>query len=925
MKNRVKKITMIGTGYVGLVSGVCFAKQGFSVKCVDIIPEKIEAINSAQPPIYEKGLDELLKEMVSTGMLKGTTHTEEAILNSDVAFICVGTPSKESGEMDTVWIESAARDIGRALKKKDEYFVVTAKSTIVPGTTDSVIMPLLEEESGKVAGKDFGVAFCPEFLREGNAIEDFLKPDRVVIGAIDDRSYETVHELFDWVPKETPILKTDLRTAEMIKYGANSFLATKISFINTISNMCEALGVNDIYEVAEGIGLDFRISPYFLRAGAGFGGSCFSGDTTIFVTNSQEIVAKPIEQLFEDDKNMDINTEVEVITPNQGTQVFAFDQSTKKSKMADVHCFTRRWYKGLMIELTTRMGRKLRITADHPIILYDLELEGINVKLASEVKPGDWLIAVTSLPLLKQIRTIDLLHALSGTELENFIKIRPHDDSLIHLYPEYIKHVPKSIFKHKYDIKRKNYMPLLLYRYLKTQGHLNIDSKKLRLFTTKGKPTYCPAVLEVDEDFMRLLGYYIAEGWITIDLGRKDIPRERIGFAFGTHEQEYIDDLHRILDLYEIRYFVNTVENTHKTIISSKPLAFLLRDVLKCGTRSENKSIPKLAFHVNPKLKLAFLQGAWSGDGAITPLHYKRNFMYEYGTVSKDLAEGMSLLLQSLGIIPSIRYRRMKKSTQLAYVLRISGIQQLEDLKGIFGSQKQKTIEKLIRGYEKRIKPCGYMRKDGFVILEVTNVNTSKTADYVYSMETSTGTLLTASGLVSHNCFPKDVKAIIAAAKKANYDPLLLNSVIEVNKRQPLRLISMTKEVVGEDLSGKQFAILGLAFKPDTDDIREAPAITVIDELLKNNAIIKAYDPEAMDNMKQIFGEKVQFTESKEVALRDTDVCIIVTNWKEFTELQPNDVKTLMKTPIVIDGRKTVDADTFLNAGVTYRRIGLKK
>ena len=125
MNNRSKRITMIGTGYVGLVSGVCFAKQGFSVKCVDIIPEKIEAINSAKPPIYEKGLDDLLKDMVSTGMLEGTTNTEEAILNSDVAFICVGTPSKDTGEMDTVWIESAARDIGRTLKKKDEYFVVS--------------------------------------------------------------------------------------------------------------------------------------------------------------------------------------------------------------------------------------------------------------------------------------------------------------------------------------------------------------------------------------------------------------------------------------------------------------------------------------------------------------------------------------------------------------------------------------------------------------------------------------------------------------------------------------------------------------------------------------------------------------------------------------------------------------------------------
>ncbi len=283
------KISIIGSGYVGLVTGACFAKLNNEVICVDIDKDKVEKINRGISPFYEKGLDVLLKDVKDR--LKATTDIKNAVINSDVTFICVGTPRGLVGEADLSYIESACKDIGEALKRKDEYHLVVVKSTVPPGTTEHRIKPLLEEVSKKETYKDFGLAMNPEFLREGNAIEDFMNPDRIVIGVKDDRSKEILLELYK--DFNCPKLIVSPTTAEMIKYASNAFLAIKISFINEIGNLCKALGI-DVYEVAKGIGLDKRIGKHFLRAGIGFGGSCFPKDVKALINKAREHFYHPI-------------------------------------------------------------------------------------------------------------------------------------------------------------------------------------------------------------------------------------------------------------------------------------------------------------------------------------------------------------------------------------------------------------------------------------------------------------------------------------------------------------------------------------------------------------------------------------------------------------------------------------------------------
>jgi len=283
------RASIVGSGYVGLVTGMGFVKLGNDVVFIDIDDEKIKMINQATPPIYEEGLEELMKEF--KGRYKATKDYGDSILNSDVTFIAVGTPSREDGSIDLTYIKKAAEEIGKALKEKEDYHVVVVKSTVVPGTTEEVVKPIIEKHSGKKAFEDFGLAMNPEFLREGVALKDFLNPDRIVTGVQDERTRQILEKLYE--PIDAPKLIVDIKTAEMIKYASNAFLATKISFANEIGNICKTLGI-DSWKVFEGVGLDRRISSRFFRSGIGFGGSCFPKDVKALIRKAEELGEEPL-------------------------------------------------------------------------------------------------------------------------------------------------------------------------------------------------------------------------------------------------------------------------------------------------------------------------------------------------------------------------------------------------------------------------------------------------------------------------------------------------------------------------------------------------------------------------------------------------------------------------------------------------------
>ena len=607
------KIAVIGTGYVGLVAGVCFAEAGNDVIGVDVNLDKLRRLNAGELPIYEPGLEHIFFRNTREERLLFTDDLAHAVEQSEIIFLALPTPPGADGSADLKYVLGASRDIGKLLDADSPYRIIVTKSTVPVGTADKVRAAIAEN-----AQSEFDVISNPEFLREGVAIEDFMKPERVVIGigegSPDPIRAETVmRELYrPFLMSGNPLLVMDARSAEVTKYAANSMLALRISFMNDIANLCEKCDA-DVDRVRLGIGLDSRIGKRFLFAGTGYGGSCFGGDETIWLRENGALVARSLEENWKNrgglvrDKGCDWKA--------GDAELLAFDCETGKPVYAQVEAWTKRFYRGQMVTITTSMNWQLRVTADHPVIVREDGL--LAMRLAATIKAGDEILALSEVP--------------------------------------------------------------------------PIDSET--------------AIL-------------------------------------------------RVLDV-------------------------------------------------------------------------------------------------------------------------------------------------------------------SFEAVEMP----------VYSAETATGTLIVGSGLVAHNCFPKDVQALVATGQEFGAPQTILEAAEAVNQRQKKTLIPRIEDHFGgADLSGKTFAVWGLAFKPNTDDIREAPALVIVDELINRGARVKAYDPEAMVAVEGAFGDKYGenfgFVKRHYDACEDADAIVIVTEWPKFREPDFDYLKELLKQPTIFDGRNVYELETMRREGFNYYSIG---
>ena len=289
MKKDSLSVSIIGMGYVGLCTAATFASRGISTIGIDIDEDRIEQIRKGHAPIHEPQLDQMLKKAVKRKLLDAYTDVSRAAETS-TSFLTVGTPGQPDGSIDLAFVKKATEELGTALRKKQEYHLVVVKSTVIPGTTNNTVKPVLEQSSGKTVGPSLGLCANPEFLKEGTAINDALHPDKIVIGSSDKKSADQLTRLYRqfYKSKLPPIIATSPETAELVKYASNAFLATKVSFINTIANIAQQIPGVDVNQIAEAIGHDPRIGPLFLKAGPGYGGSCFHKDIQALISYSQQ-------------------------------------------------------------------------------------------------------------------------------------------------------------------------------------------------------------------------------------------------------------------------------------------------------------------------------------------------------------------------------------------------------------------------------------------------------------------------------------------------------------------------------------------------------------------------------------------------------------------------------------------------------------
>ena len=892
-------VSVVGSGYVGTTIAACFADLGHTVTAVDVDPEIVETITAGDAPIHEPGLAALIDEHAGDRLTATTDYG--VIPATDMTVLALPTPSEADGSIDTSIIAAGAEALGEALAGVEEHTVVV-KSTVVPGTTEETLAPLLRAEAGEAVA----IGMNPEFLREGSAVEDFLNPDKIVLGAEDDRARSDLEAVFaPLIDRADPaVVETGVREAEMIKYANNAFLAAKVSLINDIGNICKEFGV-DAYEIAEAIGLDHRISERFLRSGAGFGGSCLTGDQHVVAKDDTGTKHLTLAEFFEQYVSEGTLEDVSVLSRSaDGT--FAFNP---------VNAATRREYEGPLHTIRTKMNKRVTVTHDHPMLT--LDGDETTVKPADALEAGDSLPVVADVPSdpVSTFDLIDIVDASSAFENDRvYLKpSTPFETVKEELY-ETLREYNRQFSYHKvYDLVRNNYLPLDVF--LNYEDKLPVDRADLSLYTARGSgQTYIPAIIPTDEQFWRFIGYYLSEGHINDDTsGHGSTTRRRVELSFHpTDEPEYVRDVESYYERLGIRYQTTQQETTTAITVSSRVFAEFL-EWLGCGTGSYSAAVPDTAFQATADERVALLSGLFRGDGHVAYPNHSNAVVYEYGSVSEELIDGMTLLLHSLGIVPSYKTSTSAKATRPAHFLRVSSKRQIVRLKEMFLPEERDRIDDRLAEYDRDIAPTGHTADGGFMSVPVRDITVEETTTDVYSLEVADAhTFVTTDGVVVHNCFPKDVRAIVAAAEDAGYEPPMLQATLAVNERQPERLLELLATHV--ELAGARIAVLGLSFKPGTDDVRNSRAIPVIEGLRERGATPIGYDPVAIDEMREHFPD-MTYAESAAAALEDADGAVVVTDWDEFAAL--DEAFDAMTTPVVVDGRRIIER----REGITYEGL----
>ncbi len=880
MSDERESIGVIGVGWVGLVTAACFAELGHEVWARDIVPEKVASLTRGEVPIHEPGLPELVRK--NAERLHFTTDMQETLDHARLLFVCVDTPPSYSGDADLSRVETVLSELGDSTEH-----ALVMKSTVPVGTGRSI----QRRRPGT------GYVSNPEFLKEGTAVDDFMRPDRVVIGA--DEGSEAFAQRVErlYAPFAPTILRADVASAEMIKLASNAFLATKISFINEIANVSEELGA-DVTKVAEGMGLDDRIGPKFLRAGIGWGGSCVAGEETVLARLHGRTTLLRFEQLWQ---RLEADGEEQpqdgVIAP-AALEVLSWLPEQEEPRFLPVMCVTRRDHEGELVEVHTKMGRRLTCTPDHPLLVTDAAGSPVRRVLAGELSEADWLpLAMerdgeTDTSSLAAILSVVDTAALAPDRLI----VRPRREAVEALTARPIAE-RREVF-------------------------LRAGSAAARTGDVKRTPANnaqrVPRDLHLDRRFWRIVGLYLAEGCASVAEGEA-----RIVWSFHPErEQHLVDEVVEWFAAHGIHAADHRGPTSHRVDVRSRLLASWWTKVLGLGRNGYEQRLPDMIWDRSAADQWALLGGLFEGDGSWSLQNGGPSVVIELGTVSDELADGVIRLLSELGIVASRRVGRAAKSTKDTHWLRICGAEQVERAIELVPERDRPGVTASIARQKKRIAPTGYRRKeDGQVRVRVSRVARRPSSGPVYSLEVpGAHSFVTSGSLVISNCFPKDVAALKQLAGNSGYHFQLLTAVIDVNELQKRRTIGKLQKHLGS-LVGKEVALLGVAFKPHTDDIREATSLVLAGRLAGEGAGVRVYDPVAADKASAMLGG-ASIAASALDAVDGADAVVLVTEWPEFGELDWGEVKARMRTPLVVDGRNFLDREQLTEAGFTYEGIG---
>jgi UDPglucose 6-dehydrogenase len=899
------RIAVIGTGYVGLVAGAGFSDFGNDVVCVDLDARRVERLRRGEIPIHEPGLEELVARNLAAGRLAFTTSAAEAVPGAEVVIIAVGTPTGDGGAADLRFVEAAARDIGRALTG---YAVIVTKSTVPVGTADKV-----RAWVGAETRQPFAVASNPEFLKEGDAVNDFMKPARVILGADDPRAEKTLRSLYAaFVRTNDRVLVMDIRSAELTKYAANAMLATRISFMNELALLAEKVGA-DIEKIRAGVGSDPRIGNKFLYAGAGWGGSCLAGRETVLVRSNGRVSLERLDSLI-----LPPHGAEPAIDHPHDLEVLALPANGGAPAFLPVEAITCRPFEGDICEIRTKMGRRVLCTPDHPLVVVDENGDNRRTVLAEDVNLDDW-VPVANAPATnagESAAAFDILGSLAS------IRVKP--ERVIARVGDRVRTDVVT------EALRASLLDTTRLHDIRRSGALRVDEAEAAGVDLSGAAlgtttngTYIPAAIPNDAAFWHLIGLYCSEGWITSDIGKHGATRMRISWAFHPELEEHlVEEVASFWTRLGVKTRVMSTKTSRQVTVSSRLLGLWLLRGLGIGKDCYSQRVPDALWTAPESSKRAFLAGLWHGDGSWSYVANRRGIVWEYGTVSRELADGVLRLLGELGIVAGWKIGRPPGATVDTHFVRISGADQVESVLDFGHPGERATLERSIAGQTKRIAPTGY-RGSEEARVRIVELGKRHFQGHVYSLEVpGAHTFVTTGGLVVHNCFPKDTRALIQIAGEVGGVVGIVEAVEKANERQKKVLGERVVAHHGGSLAGKKVAVWGLAFKPETDDVRESPALVVIGDLLAAGASVTACDPVAIETARAELGGRIEYTQDMYAAVGGADALVLVTEWKQFRHPDFKRLAAAMRTPVLFDGRNIWSPAEVREQGFIYYGIG---
>jgi UDPglucose 6-dehydrogenase len=599
-----------------------------------------------------------------------------------------------------------------------------------------------------------------------------------------------------------------------------------------------------------------------------------------------------------------------------GLEVLSWRPEARTPEFLPVEHATQREFEGEILEVRTKMGRRVRVTPDHPFVVADAA-GVLGVKLAGELTDEDWLPVAQLAPAGDDgAEPLDVLSALPAAGLmpENVI-VRPRPGVLEAVGRPAIREAVRGLAHHPVPAGRARDIVRAGALRLPEADAVGITLDGASLGTARNG-TYVPPKIAADRAFWRVVGLYIAEGHCSVDGSR-----HRLQWSFHPRDElSLVDEVASFWRGLGVKADIRWNRTSTAVVVSSRLLAAWWLRVLGLGAHCYEQRLPDLVWGAPEEAKRTLLSGLWQGDGSWSPVAGGPSVVLEYGTVSPELADGVLRLLGDLGIVASARIGRSARATTDAHFVRVSGADQVEALVDLVSPPDGDAILHRISQQQKRIAPTGYRRHDRHAAwVRVTDVRRQAFRGPVYSLEVpDSGTFVTTGGLVVHNCFPKDISFLKLLAGNSGYHFQLVTAVMEVNDLQMRRPVSKLQRHLGQ-LRGKRIALLGLAFKANTDDMREAPSIVLAARLLAEGAEVVAWDPVA-DAQAVLHG--VTFVDSVTDALADADAAVVVTEWPELRELPWVELRETMRSPVVVDGRNHLDAAAMRAAGYVYEGMG---